>query len=55
MLKAAAWKQAYTFQGQNGYIFKMTKTQVGHFELIQEEVRYHNRQLDSSQEKYYGL
>ena len=47
MLKAAAGKQAY-FQGQNGYTFKMTKTQVGHFELIWEEVRYHNRQLDSS-------
>ena len=26
----------------------MTKSQVGHFELIWEEVRYHNRQLDSN-------
>ena len=43
-LKAASGKCAYSSRIKWLHIYD--KTQVGHFELIREELRYYKRQLD---------
>ena len=42
-LKAVTGK--YTYSSRIKWLHIDDKTQVGHFESIQEELRYHNRQL----------
>ena len=51
-VKGCSWEVGLLVKNKIGtYSSPMTKTQVGHFELIREELGSHNRQLSSSQEK----